>query len=152
MILTGFDHNIVLVVFWLVVFLLAIFIELMTSDLVSVWFGGSSIITMILACFKVHWAIQLGVFLIVAALLLYLTRPIVKKRLSGKDSRTNADSLIGSEIIITKDISLYSPGEGKVRDITWTCKVENDIVISANEIAIIKQIKGNHLIVEKKGK
>ena len=152
MILTGFDHNIVLVVFWLVVFLLAIFIELMTSDLVSVWFGGSSIITMILACFKVHWAIQLGVFLIVAALLLYLTRPRVKKRLSGKDSRTNADSLIGSEIIITKDISLYSPGEGKVRDITWTCKVENDIVISANEIAIIKQIKGNHLIVEKKGK
>ena len=152
MILTGFDHNIVLVVFWLVVFLLAIFIELMTSDLVSVWFGGSSIITMILACFKVHWAIQLGVFLIVAALLLYLTRPIVKKRLSGKDSRTNADSLIGSEIIITKDISLYSPGEGKVRDITLTCKVENDIVISANEIAIIKQIKGNHLIVEKKGK
>ena len=96
MILTGFDHNIVLVVFWLVVFLLAIFIELLTSDLVSVWFGGSSIITMILACFKVHWAIQLGVFLIVAALLLYLTRPIVKKRLSGKDSRTNADSLIGS--------------------------------------------------------
>ena len=58
MILTGFDHNIVLVVFWLVVFLLAIFIELMTSDLVSVWFGGSSIITMILACFKVEKTLE----------------------------------------------------------------------------------------------
>lgn len=151
MILTSFDHNIVLVVFWLVVFLLAIFIELLTSDLVSVWFGGSAIVTMILACFKVHWAIQLGVFVAVAGILLFLTRPIVKKRLSARDSRTNADSLIESEIIITKDISLYSPGEGKVRDITWTCKVEKDETISAGEIAIIKKIKGNHLIVEKKG-
>lgn len=151
MILTGFDHNIFLVIFWLIVFLVAIFIELLTSDLVSIWFGGSSILTMVLACFKVHWAIQLTVFLVVAAILLFLTRPLVKKKLSGAVSKTNADSLIGSEIIITKEITLYVPGEGKIRDITWTCKVEKNITISANEIAIIKEIKGNHLIVEKKG-
>ena len=151
MILTGFDHNIFLVIFWLIVFLVAIFIELLTSDLVSIWFGGSSILTMVLACFKVHWAIQLTVFLVVAAILLFLTRPLVNKKLSGAVSKTNADSLIGNEIIITKEITLYVPGEGKIRDITWTCKVEKNITISANEIAIIKEIKGNHLIVEKKG-
>jgi len=151
MILTGFDHNIFLVIFWLIVFLVAIFIELLTSDLVSIWFGGSSILTMVLACFKVHWAIQLTVFLVVAAILLFLTRPLVKKKLSGAESKTNADSLIGKEIIITKEITLYVPGEGKIRDVTWTCKVEKNITISANEIAIIKEIKGNHLIVEKKG-
>ena len=109
MILTGFDHNIFLVIFWLIVFLVAIFIELLTSDLVSIWFGGSSILTMVLACFKVHWAIQLTVFLVVAAILLFLTRPLVKKKLSGAVSKTNADSLIGSEIIITKEITLYVP-------------------------------------------
>ena len=73
---------------------------------------------------------------------------MIKKKIKPHKNATNADSLIGNEIKVLKGVSPDQNGEGKVRDIIWTIK-SNDI-IKEGEFAIIKEIKGNSLIVVKK--
>lgn len=146
------ENNIITILLWLAVFLITIAIEIGTSELVSIWFSGASIIALVLACFDIHWAIQIAVFLIVAVLLLVLTRPFLKSRLRTPNLATNADSMIGSEILITKTVSKSQDGEGKFRDVIWTCKTQENDPIEKGSFAIIKELKGNHLIVTGKGK
>lgn len=146
------ENNIVSIILWLAVFLIALGTELSTTQLVSIWFSGGALVSLILACFNVHWIIQIAVFLIVSLLLLVLTRPFIRKRIHNPETKTNADSMIGSEILISKEVSEQMPGEGKFRDIVWTCKTDSGETISAGEFAIIKEIRGNSLIVTRKGK
>ena len=73
----------------------------------------------------------------------------IRKKLKDKLIQTNVDSLIGTKILITKEINFFNNGEGKIRDIYWTCVVETNETISVNEYALIVRVEGNKLIVKK---
>lgn len=145
------ENNIVTIIMWLAIFFIAIAVELATTELVSVWFSGGALISLILACFDVDWVIQLIVFVVVSAVLLILTRPFVRKKLNSPSHKTNVDSLIGKEIIILSKVDKLNPGEGKVRDVIWTCITYDEEGINPGDIAKIKDIDGNKLIITKKG-
>ena len=145
------ENNIYAIIVWLAIFLITIGIEFGTAELVSIWFSGAAFIALLLACFNVNWIVQVVVFVITAILLLVLSRPLLKKRLSTPEIATNADSLIDNEILITKKVSRETPGEGKIRDVVWTCKTDDEVPIESGAFAIIKELRGNALIVRKKG-
>lgn len=137
--------------FWLGVFIFTLIIELSTAELVAIWFTGGALVSLILSCFNANWVIQVVVFVLVALILLICTRPFLKKRVFNDEAvLTNVDSMINSCILITKEVSLNNVGEGKYRDVIWTCKVESDVVIEKGEFALIKKVEGNKLIVCKK--
>lgn len=151
MLATFIESNVTWIIIWVAVFVFALVVEFTTDQLISIWFCGSAVIALILAIFNVVWWAQLIVFAIVSGILLYLSRFIVKRKLKDKDVPTNSDSLIGQEIYVTKEVTPLENGEGKVRDVTWTCKLaENEEVITKGEYAIIEKIEGNHLIIKKK--
>ena len=58
--------------------------------------------------------------------------------------------MIGEKILITKDVSKETIGEGKIRDVVWSIIVEDDIIIKEGEFAIVKDIRGNKLVVSRK--
>ena len=145
------ENNILMIVVWFIICLIAVGVELSTSQLVSIWFAGGAFISLILACFNVSWQIQLIVFASLSILLLIVTKPILEKKIIDVHKNQNVNSLVGQEIIITKEVSLNHPGEGKIRDVTWTCKTMDQSNFEIGEICEIKAVNGNSIIITKKG-
>ena len=138
--LSGNIVNDIFIIVWVVIFVLAIIIEFSTQELVSIWFA-------LAACgIEFYW--QIVVFAGVSLVTFILSQIFLKDKIKVRSSATNADSLIGSEILVSKAVSPNEPGEGKVRDVTWT--IISDEEILKDEMAVIKEIKGNKLVVKKK--
>lgn len=139
--------------FWAGVFLLALIIELIEPQLVSIWFCGGALISFILALLNVHLLIQAGVFVVVSAILLVLSFKFFRKSILNRPTiPTNADSMIDQEILLLSDVSKTATGSGLFKDVQWKVIVDEDITLTKDDIAIIKGIKGNRLIVTKKEK
>lgn|GEM_PF-463669 len=137
--------------FWAGVFLLALIIELVDPQLVSIWFCGGSLVAFVLALLNVHLLIQAGVFIVVSAVLLILSFKFFRKSILNRPTiPTNADSMVGQEILLLTEVTKTAGGAGLFKDVQWKVLVDEDIVLAKDEIAIIKGIKGNHLIVTKK--
>lgn len=143
-----FENQNFMLILWGAIFLVALIVEILTTELVSVWFCGGALISFITAIFKVPFWVQAVVFVVISAILLVWGRVYWAKKLSQKSSKTNYDALIGEKILITEDVSERKSGAGKYRDVTWT--VISDQEIAAGSYAVVKEIKGNKLIVEKK--
>lgn len=135
---------------WILVFIIAIVVEISTQELVSVWFSVGAIPAIILAAFGLSFWWQLGTFAVVSAIAFVLSQIFLKKKIKINSSATNADSLVGNEILVISRVTPTSIGEGKVRDVVWT--IASDETIEKDEFAIVKEIKGNKLIVMSKEK
>ena len=85
-----------------------------------------------------------------SAIAFVLSQIFLKKRIKINSSATNADSLVGNEILVISRVTPTSIGEGRVRDVVWT--IASDETIEKDEFAIVKEIKGNKLIVMSKEK
>ena len=145
-----FNNQIFCIVLWIAVFLIALCIELSTSQLVSIWFCGGALVSLILAIFSVPLLYQIIVWVVVSGLLLLLSKLVFKKKLDVATTKTNADSMIGERILITKEVSKETMGEGKIRDVVWSIIVDDDIIIKEGEFALVKDIRGNKLVVSRK--
>ena len=92
-------------VYWLIGFVFLVIIEAATMALTTIWFAGGALAAFLLSLFHVSLEMQLLGFVIVSFVLLIFTRPFALKCLSGRVTRTNADSLIGSEVRVTEEIN-----------------------------------------------
>ena len=142
------NNSLALIIFWVIMLVVTLIIELTTEQLVSIWFSGGSLIALILAICNVPWYIQLLVFSLVSLICVAIVQVILfKKRKKSKNLKTNVDSLIGEKILVIKDVSPEILGEGKYRDIVWSLK--SDTEIGKDEYAEIVSIEGNKLVVKK---
>lgn len=142
------NNSLALIIFWVIMLVVTLIIELTTEQLVSIWFSGGSLIALILAICNVPWYIQLLVFSLVSLICVAIVQVILfKKRKKSKNLKTNVDSLIGEKILVIKDVSPEVLGEGKYRDVVWSLK--SDTEIGKDEYAEIVSIEGNKLIVKK---
>lgn len=71
------DWNMTVV--WLAVLVALVVIELLTMGLTTIWFAGGALIATIASLFGVPLALQVILFLVASALLLYFTRPLAVK-------------------------------------------------------------------------
>ena len=136
------------IIFWVVVFIIALIAELLTTELVSIWFCGGALTSFFTAVFNASFGVQAIVFVSVSAALLVFGRVFLIKKLNLNKSKTNTDALVGKEILITEPVAPRINGAGKYRDVVWT--VVSDDVIAAGDYALITEISGNKLIVKKK--
>ena len=89
---------------WIIAIVAFISIEAATIQLISIWFMGGALAGMIAAMCGLGFVWQFGLFVAVSALLLAIFRPILRKKLTPKHTRTNADRLIGREALVTEPI------------------------------------------------
>ena len=95
---------------WLLVIILLTALEVVTINLVSIWFIISAIVSLFLSFAVDSFYIQFGVFVGLGIILMLLTRPYLVKKLSKKKVRTNAYfSYYTSISTSTFKISLTSP-------------------------------------------
>ena len=99
---------------WLIAIIAFIIIETVTVQFVSIWFAGGALCALIAELLGANVMGQWIVFVVASAIILVLTRPLVKK-LSKKDlAITGTDMLIGKTAVMTKDTdNLGDLGEAK---------------------------------------
>lgn len=140
-----------MILIWIAGIVAFIVLEAVTYQLVSVWFALGAIFAVIAMAAGADFTVQMIIFIAISGICLLCLRPVSKKLLKNESERTNADSLIGKEVIITKEINnLISAGEGKVNGMTWTLRSEDNSVIGEGETAVVTAIEGVKLIVKRK--
>lgn len=133
---------------WLILFVVLIILELCTVNLTTIWFAFGALLAYIVSLFTDNVMIQTTVFLAVSVITLILTRPVVRKYLLTKPSRTNADMLIGRTGIVTKEITKTDIGEVKIDGKYWSAKA-NKKIKEGSKVEILA-IEGVKLIVKEK--
>lgn len=143
-------ENLMMIV-WIAMTVVFGFMEAATAQLVSIWFVIGSVTALGSYFFGASVTVQVIVFIIVSAVALLVTRPIVKKFTQPKIQAMNADSCIGLDAVVTESISnLHSKGAVRVKGVEWTARSANGEEISKDEIVTVKSIEGVKLIVERK--
>lgn len=134
---------------WLVIAGVCLVIEIMTTGFLVFWLSIGALLAMVISFFTNNILIQTTVFVISSALLIFATKPFVKKFAKTKDVKTNAFSIIGQNGIVTKDIdSINSKGQIKVDGETWSAIGKNDINIPKGTEIEVTEIKGVKAIVK----
>lgn len=123
--------------------------EMMTVGFLIFWFGIAALIAMAVSFITSNIIIQMTVFIISSIILLFSTKPFVKKFANTKTTATNVFSIIGKKALVIEDIdSIHSTGQIKVNGEIWSAKAEDEgIVIPKDSEVEIKNISGVKAIV-----
>jgi membrane protein implicated in regulation of membrane protease activity len=134
--------------FWLCLTVIFSIIEVLTSfALTTVWFAISALIMTVLSNTGLPFRFQVIIFLIVALVLLFLTRPIAIKKLNIGKEKTNVDSMVGRHFVLLKKITEFENGEIKINGVVWSAKSESGTAIEKGVKCVIIRIEGSHAVV-----
>lgn len=138
--------------FWFAAAAILVIVEIATLGLTTIWFAVGALIAGFLSLAKVHIVIQIIAFAAVAALLLFMTRPLAAKYLNSQTKRTNADSLIGEICLVTVPINnLKAEGQAVVKGQEWTARsITGELIPEGTKVRIVS-ISGVKLMVETLG-
>ena len=136
---------------WIGVLVLAVIVEIITDNLVSIWFVPAATITTILDFAGLDWVWQLIIFLVISLLGIFLVRRLVSKRMKVNDEKTNIEAIIGEKCIVTERIDNYAGcGQAKVRGQIWSARgCNDDDVFEVGDILRIVAIEGVKIICKR---
>ena len=138
-----------MMIFWLVVLIVTIVIELVTMGLTSIWFAGGALVAVIAAALHMPLAVQIALFLLVSLLLLFFTRPIAVKYFNKDRVRTNVEGLVGRQAIVISEIgNLQGIGQVTVGGQEWSARSHDDkLKLPVGAVVDVVAINGVKLIV-----
>ena len=136
-------------VFWVIVFVVLIGIEVLTLALTTIWFAGGALAAFILSLFGAGIEVQLVVFVVVSFLLLFFTRPFAARYINKKTTKTNSESLIGRQARITAKVDNdQSTGTAVLNGQEWTARAFDDSrTYEVGSTVVVREIRGVKLIV-----
>ena len=129
---------------WLGITIIAAVIELITIDLVSIWFTIGGIGALIAYALGLSQTIQIVVFVILS-----ISRPLAKKYLKTQTVSTNYDRVIGQHGLVLKRIDADTRGEVKVLSTQWAASSLDNSTLEVGDYCEILAVEGAHLVVKK---
>ena len=133
---------------WLILAGVFLICEVMTAGFLIFWLPIGSLIAMIVSFFTDSIIIQTSVFVISSVILIFATKPLVKKFAKVETVLTNAKSIIGKKGIVTVDIdSIKSTGQVKIDGEIWSAIGEDETDIPKGAEIEVLEIKGVKVIV-----
>ena len=132
---------------WLIVIIICSFLEVITVNLVSVWFIASAIVALIVSLFVDSFMIQMGVFVLLGTFLLFTTRRPLQKLVNDRREKTNFDRIYEMNGIVCEKISKNKYGAVKIDGKVWTAI--SDTTIDVDSVVHVLSIDGVKLRVEK---
>jgi membrane protein implicated in regulation of membrane protease activity len=143
------EANVVMIIVWFSLFILAALIEMNTMDLTSIWFSVGSLLAFVLAIAGAPEWLQVTVFIVTSAVLIILVRPIAKKYLKTNVINTNTDRLVGKVAVCTKRILPGERGEVKIDGKYWMAITTSEDEIEVDEKIEVLAIEGVKLVVDR---
>ncbi len=135
-------------ILWGVVFAVMVIAELVSMQLVSIWFAAGALASFIMALCNFGMGMQMFVFVVVSIILLTATRPLLKKFRVGKTQPTNIDLDIGKNAVVIETVNNSSDtGRARLNGVDWKAVSSDGSVIPEGSIVKIDDIKGTKLFV-----
>ena len=134
---------------WLLIAGLFFIGEIATVGFLIFWFGVGALIAMIVSLFTSNIIIQTTIFIISSTILIFATKPFIKKFADVKKTNTNVYSIIGKKALVIKTIDpIHSVGQIKLNGEVWTAESENNEIIEEGSKVEVLEIKGVKAIVK----
>ena len=134
---------------WLLIAGLFFIGEIATVGFLIFWFGVGALIAMIVSLFTSNIIIQTTIFIISSTILIFATKPFVKKFADVKKTNTNVYSIIGKKALVIKTIDpIHSVGQIKLNGEVWTAESKNNEIIEEGSEVEVLEIKGVKAIVK----
>ena len=136
-------------IFWMVILILCIVIEVLTLGLTTIWFAAGALVAIFAALLYAPIFVQVILFLLVSLTLLFFTRPIAVKYFNRDRVKTNVESMVGLQAIVTGEIdNVQATGQVTVSGQEWSARSWDDKVrIPAGAVVVVVAISGVKLIV-----
>ena len=119
-------------IFWLVLMVVLLVIELITVGLTCIWFAGGALAAVIVSVAGGPIWLQAVVFLAVSLLMLYFTRPWAMKYIQPKKVRTNYEEALGKDVRVIERVD------------------KEEVTFEPEDSAEVTGIEGVKLILRKK--
>ncbi|WP_330686437.1 NfeD family protein [uncultured Acetatifactor sp.] len=136
-------------IFWMVILILCIVIEVLTLGLTTIWFAAGALVAIFAALLYAPIFVQVILFLLVSLTLLFFTRPIAVKYFNRDRVKTNVESMVGRQAIVTGEIdNVQATGQVTVSGQEWSARSWDDKVrIPTGAVVVVVAISGVKLIV-----
>lgn len=137
------------IMFWLVLLIVLLAVEMATLGLTTIWFAGGALIAAFAALLNAPALVQILLFFLVSIVLLVFTRPVAVKYFNRGRIRTNAESIVGRQGIVTGEINnLHGQGQVTVGGQEWSARNADDgNVIPVGTVVTVISISGVKLMV-----
>ena len=127
---------------WLIIILILSIIEISTTNLVSIWFVLSGLLSLGISFLTDNIFLQFFIFVIFGIIFMFLTKPFVNKMKSKENARTNFDRIIGMKGLVKETIPKDGVGVVKVDGKLWTSyaneKIEEGTYVKVLKINSVK--------------
>lgn len=134
------------IVLWAILAAVLLVLEAGTVALVSIWFAVGALAALVAAVLGAAMWLQVTVFLAVSVLLLALLWKKVRTKAIG--TKTNVDSVIGTEGYVTEPIDNVSyTGRVKLGGITWAARSTSGAPIDAGTLVRVDRVEGVKVFV-----
>ena len=134
------------VALWSVLAVGFLVLEGCTVAMVSLWFAIGAAAALVLSLLGAALWLQLLAFLAVSGVLLALLRPMMRKYV--KSTKTNVDSVPGTEGLVTEDIdNVAYQGQVKLGAMTWTARSTSGAPISVGSLVTVDRVEGVKVFV-----
>lgn len=131
---------------WLVLVVVFILLEGMTTTLISVWFCLGSIVALIVSlALPGMIVLQIALFLIVSIIAILALRPFAKKIMGNRQVATNADANIGKVGRVVNEIQPDRFGRVKLEGLEWTARA--NCLLEVGSLCKVEAIEGVKLVV-----
>ena len=131
-------------IIWLAIMAVLLIVEAACPiHLVSIWFTAGALVAMIISMLGGELWLQIIAFCIVSGALLAGLWPFIRKFLNPHLTKTNVDSVVGSEGIVTADIdNLNAVGQVKLGGMEWTARSTSGANIPTGTRIRVDRIEG----------
>lgn len=139
-----------MMIFWLLLLIVMIVIEVPTLGLTTIWFAGGALIAVFASLLGAPVWLQVILFFAVSLLLLFFTRPVAVKYFNRDRIKTNVESMVGRQAIVVSEIdNIHGIGQVTVAGQEWSARSCDDKVrIPTGAVVNVVAINGVKLVVQ----
>ena len=118
-------------------------LEIFTMGFLVFWLSIGSVLAMLVSFVTDSIIIQTTVFVISSGLLIFATKPLVKKFTKEDNTKTNVYSIVGKKAIVIEKID-WSTGTGQIKfdGQVWSARTEEQVNIEKGTEVEIEKIEG----------
>ena len=137
-------------IFWLVLLIIAIVVEVLTMGLTTIWFAGGALVAILATLLHAPIWLQVILFMAVSLLLLFFTRPVAVKYFNKDRVKTNVERMVGRQAVVTSEIdNLQGIGQVTLSGQEWSARSMDDTLrIPVGSVVDIVSVSGVKLIVK----
>ena len=128
---------------WLIAAGIFLVLEMFTMGFLVFWLSIGSLFAMLITFVTTNIIIQTTVFVVSSGLLIFATKPLVKKFTKSDNAKTNVYSIVGKKAIVIEDID-WAAGSGQIKfeGQVWSARTEEQVNIVKGTEVEIEKIEG----------